>query len=84
MAFLAAIFLVPRARQVVITTARPSGIAATANATAILNCKLVDRELERGAYVVDGASEPAVVRWIGKMAVVDEPDEDTDDSDDFG
>ena len=37
MAFLAAIFRVPSARQVVMTTARPSGIAATANATAILN-----------------------------------------------
>lgn len=37
MAFFAAILRVPRARQVVMTTARPSGIAATANATAILN-----------------------------------------------
>src|SRR5277367_4575350 len=35
-AFLAAIFLVPRARQVVITTAKPSGIAATPRETAIL------------------------------------------------
>lgn len=39
MAFLAAIFRVPRARHVVITTARPSGIAATASATAILNLR---------------------------------------------
>lgn len=31
-----AIFLVPRARHVVITAGRPSGIAATAKATAIL------------------------------------------------
>lgn len=31
-----AILLVPRARQVVITAGRPSGIAATASATAIL------------------------------------------------
>jgi hypothetical protein len=31
-----AILLVPNARQVVITAGRPSGIAATANATAIL------------------------------------------------
>merc|ERR1719430_2464837 len=36
MAFLAAILLVPRARQVVITAGRPSGMAATARATAIL------------------------------------------------
>lgn len=31
-----AILLVPRAKQVVITAGNPSGIAATANATAIL------------------------------------------------
>jgi len=31
-----AIYLVPRARQVVITAGSPSGIAATAKATAIL------------------------------------------------
>lgn len=31
-----AILLVPKAKQVVITAGRPSGIAATANATAIL------------------------------------------------
>ena len=35
-AFFWAIFLVPRARQAVMTAARPSGIAATASATAIL------------------------------------------------
>ena len=35
-AFFWAIFLVPRARHAVITAARPSGIAATASATAIL------------------------------------------------
>ena len=35
-AFLLAIFLVPNAKQVVITAGNPSGIAATANATAIL------------------------------------------------
>ena len=32
---LAAILLVPRARQVVMTAGRPSGMAATASATAI-------------------------------------------------
>merc|ERR1711936_57381 len=36
MAFLAAILLVPRARQVVMTAGRPSGVAATARATAPL------------------------------------------------
>ena len=36
MAFFLAIFLVPSARQVVITAGSPSGIAATASATAIL------------------------------------------------
>jgi hypothetical protein len=36
MAFFLAIFMVPRARQVVITAGRPSGMAATARATAIL------------------------------------------------
>ena len=36
MAFFLAILRVPRARQVVITAGRPSGIAATASATAIL------------------------------------------------
>lgn len=35
-AFYAAIFRVPRAKHVVITAGRPSGIAATAKATAIL------------------------------------------------
>jgi len=35
-ALLAAIFLVPNAKQVVITAGRPSGIAATASAIAIL------------------------------------------------
>ena len=35
-AFCFAIFLVPRARQVVTTAGRPSGMAATASATAIL------------------------------------------------
>lgn len=35
MAFLRAIFFVPRARQVVMTAGRPSGMAATARATAI-------------------------------------------------
>jgi len=35
-AFFLAIFMVPRARHVVMTAGRPSGIAATANATAIL------------------------------------------------
>lgn len=35
MAFFFAIRLVPRARQVVMTAGRPSGIAATARATAI-------------------------------------------------
>ena len=34
--FFFAILLVPNARQVVITAGRPSGIAATAKATAIL------------------------------------------------
>jgi hypothetical protein len=36
MAFFFAIFLVPSARQVVMTAGKPSGIAATASATAIL------------------------------------------------
>mgnify|MGYP004054141973 CR=1 FL=1 len=36
MAFCFAIFLVPSAKHVVITAGKPSGIAATANATAIL------------------------------------------------
>jgi len=36
MAFLAAIRLVPNAKHVVITAGKPSGIAATAKATAIL------------------------------------------------
>jgi hypothetical protein len=36
MAFFFAIFRVPSARQVVITAGNPSGIAATAKATAIL------------------------------------------------
>ena len=36
MAFFLAIRLVPRARQVVMTAGRPSGMAATARATAIL------------------------------------------------
>ena len=36
MAFLLAIFRVPRARQVVMTAGKPSGMAATASATAIL------------------------------------------------
>jgi len=36
MAFLAAILRVPRARHVVMTAGRPSGMAATARATAIL------------------------------------------------
>lgn len=36
MAFFLAIRLVPRAKQVVITAGKPSGIAATARATAIL------------------------------------------------
>ena len=36
MAFFLAMRLVPKAKQVVITAGRPSGIAATANATAIL------------------------------------------------
>ena len=36
MAFLAAIRLVPNAKHVVITAGKPSGIAATARATAIL------------------------------------------------
>ena len=36
MAFFLAILLVPRARQVVMTAGRPSGMAATARATAIL------------------------------------------------
>lgn len=35
-AFFLAIRLVPRARHVVITAGKPSGMAATANATAIL------------------------------------------------
>ena len=35
-AFCFAIFLVPSAKHVVITAGKPSGIAATANATAIL------------------------------------------------
>ena len=35
-AYYSDIFLVPKAKQVVITAGRPSGIAATANATAIL------------------------------------------------
>lgn len=35
-AFFCAIFFVPNAKQAVITAARPSGIAATASATAIL------------------------------------------------
>lgn len=35
-AFFLAILRVPRAKQVVITAGRPSGIAATARATAIL------------------------------------------------
>lgn len=35
-AFRLAIFLVPNAKQVVITAGKPSGMAATANATAIL------------------------------------------------
>ena len=36
MAFLRAIFMVPSARHVVTTAGRPSGMAATASATAIL------------------------------------------------
>jgi hypothetical protein len=36
MAFFLAIRLVPRARQVVMTAGKPSGMAATAKATAIL------------------------------------------------
>ena len=36
MAFFLAILRVPRARQVVMTAGRPSGMAATARATAIL------------------------------------------------
>ena len=36
MAFFFAILLVPSARQVVMTAGRPSGMAATARATAIL------------------------------------------------
>ena len=35
-AFYLAILLVPKARHVVMTAGKPSGIAATANATAIL------------------------------------------------
>ena len=35
-AFFCAIFFVPRAKQAVMTAAKPSGIAATAKATAIL------------------------------------------------
>jgi hypothetical protein len=35
-AFFLAILLVPRAKQVVMTAGKPSGIAATAKATAIL------------------------------------------------
>ena len=35
-AFSLAILLVPKARHVVMTAGKPSGIAATANATAIL------------------------------------------------
>jgi hypothetical protein len=81
MAFLAAIFLVPRARHVVITTARPSGIAATANAAAILNYYQQVREMR---YIVDCAFEPAMMRGIGKIAVVNQPNYDADDSDDFG
>lgn len=43
MAFFFAIFCVPRARQVVITIGRPSGIAATARATAIYLSLALDR-----------------------------------------
>lgn len=39
MAFFLAIFFVPRARQVVMTTGSPSGMAATARATAICSTK---------------------------------------------
>lgn len=70
MAFLAAIFRVPRARHVVITTARPSGMAATARATAILNYHVTKR-LVGGRYVVDCALEPAVMRWVAKITVID-------------
>lgn len=81
MAFLAAILRVPRARQVVMTTARPSGIAATANATAILNCHQLYQR--RWFYVVNCASEPAAMSGIGKVTVIYEPYENADDTDNF-
>ena len=79
MAFLAAIFLVPKARHVVITTARPSGIAATANATAILNYSL--KGTNNRLHVINSAFESSMMGRIIEVAVVDKPNEDTNDSD---
>src|SRR5579859_4280787 len=75
MAFLAAIFRVPSARQVVITTARPSGIAATANATAILNYQ--SKEMNKRLYIINSAFESAMMRSVVEVTVVDKPNENT-------
>jgi hypothetical protein len=64
------------------TTARPSGIAATANATAILNCHQFHQR--RWFYVVNRASEPAAMSGISKVVVIYEPYENADGTDYFG
>ena len=92
MAFLRAIFFVPSARHVVMTAGRPSGMAATARATAICEtgqsasvvfCAVLKRRTTRLEVVNRALDETSVAR-VGKVAEVDDPDEDADDGNDLG
>lgn len=96
-AFFLAIFFVPRARQVVMTTGSPSGIAATASATAIyrnMNSKregsaLVAEPSQAGIVrvpyleVVNSSLSPSTMTRIIKVTQIDDPDQQTNNTDDF-
>src|SRR6266498_5801058 len=86
-AFFAAILRVPRARQVVMTTARPSGMAATPRDTAIYRTRIRTRKfigvVEPHFQVVDCALCPASMGRIIEMLNVDEPNQNADNRDYF-
>jgi hypothetical protein len=93
MAFFLAIFWVPRARQVVITMGNPSGIAATAKATAIccvrrvscgIECGSTKGEVRTHLEIIDCTFCPSMMTGIVKVSNIDNPHEDTNSRDDFG
>ena len=92
MAFFFAIRRVPKARQVVITAGRPSGMAATATKhNDIPLCKHDSRrrrgeltESDSDLEVVDSTTKPwSTVHGIVEVTDVDSPDSNADDRDDL-